>query len=142
MPERAKPTPSKIADVVAGILMERRIFLVEKRRACDEADSGYVEIPGGHVDPGETLEDALRRELKEELGIEVEKARLVQKSLAKATNGERQRIHYFHVEKWNGRIESKEAEQVYWESDVSNLSIVPDRRAILRLLRVRTPDSK
>jgi len=121
--------------------MERRIFLVEERRANDEADPGYVEIPGGHVDPGETLEDALRRELKEELGIEVEKARLVQKSLAKATNGERQRIHYFHVEKWNGRIESKEAEQVYWESDVSNLSIVPDRRAVRRLLRVQTPDS-
>jgi 8-oxo-dGTP diphosphatase len=93
MPERAKPTPSKIADVVAGILMERRTFLAEKRRANDEADPGYVEIPGGHVDPGETLEDALRRELKEELGIEVQKARLVQKSLAKATNGERQRIH-------------------------------------------------
>ncbi len=115
---------------------------MEKRRANDEADPGYVEIPGGHVDPGETLEDALRRELKEELGIEIEKASLVQKSLAKATNGERQRIHYFHVEKWNGRIESKEAEQVYWESDVSNLSIVPDRRAVRRLLRVQTPDSK
>src|SRR6266702_4229032 len=137
MPERAKPTPSKIADVVAGILVERRIFLVEKRRACDEADSGYVEVPGGHVDPDETLEDALRREMKEELGIEVEKAKLVQKSLYTATNGERQRIHYFHVEKWNGRIESKEAERVYWESEISNLGIIPDRRAVQKILRVQ-----
>jgi 8-oxo-dGTP diphosphatase len=142
MPERAKPASSKITDVVAGILMERRTFLVERRRADDEADPGYVEIPGGHVDPGETLEGALRRELKEELGIDVKKVRLVQNSLAEATNGERQRIHYFHVEKWNGRVESKEAEHVYWESDVSNLSIVPDRSAVRRLLRVQTPESK
>ena len=122
------------ANVVAGILTEGRTFLVEKRRANDEADPGYVEIPGGHVDSNETLEDALRREMREELGIEVERARLVQKSIATATNGERQRIHYFYVEKWNGRIESNEAERVYWESEVSNLSIHPDRIAVRRIL--------
>ena len=122
------------ADVVAGILMERGRFLVEKRRADDEADPGFVEIPGGHVDPDESLEEALRREMREELGIEIEKVRLVQKSLATATNGERQRIHYFHVEKWNGRIRSTEAERVYWESEISNLSIIPDRRAVRKIL--------
>jgi mutator protein MutT len=131
-----------IANVVAGILTEKRKFLVEKRRADDKADPGFVEIPGGHVDPNETLEEALRREMREELGIHVKKARLVQKSLATATNGERQRIHYFHVEKWNGRIRSTEAERVYWESEVSNLSIVPDKRAVRRILRVQNPDGK
>jgi hypothetical protein len=80
--------------------------------------------------------------MREELGIHVEKAKLVQKSLATATNGERQRIHYFHVEKWNGRIRSTEAERVYWESEVSKLSIVPDRRAVRRILRVQNPDGK
>ena len=122
------------ADVVAGILMERGRFLVEKRRADDEADPGFVEIPGGHVDPDESLEEALRREMREELGIEIEKVRLVQKSLATATNGERQRIHYFHVEKWKGRIRSTEAERVYWESEISNLSVIPDRRAVRKVL--------
>jgi len=126
-----------IADCVDGILVERRRFLVEKRRDDDDADPGLIEIPGGHVDPDETLEDALRREMKEELGIDVEKARLVQKSLYTATNGERQRIHYFYVEKWNGRLRSTEAERVYWESEISNLSIIPDRRAVRRILRVQ-----
>ncbi len=126
-----------IADCVDGILVERRRFLVEKRRDDDDADPGLMEIPGGHVDPDETLEDALRREMKEELGIDVEKARLVQKSLYTATNGERQRIHYFHVEKWNGRTRSTEAERVYWESEIGNLSIIPDRRAVRRILRVQ-----
>jgi mutator protein MutT len=126
-----------IADCVDGILVERRRFLVEKRRDDDDADPGLIEIPGGHVDPDETLEDALRREMKEELGIDVEKGRLVQKSLYTATNGERQRIHYFHVEKWNGRIRSTEAERVYWESEIGNLSIIPDRRAVRRILRAQ-----
>src|SRR5207245_8328319 len=95
------------------------------------------EITGGHIDTDEALEDGLRREMKEELGNDVEKARLVQNSLYTATNGERQRIHYFHVEKWNGRIRSTEAERVYWESEIGNLSIIPDRRAVRRILRVQ-----
>ena len=140
MGEKEKATPATVSDVVAGILMEGRKFLVEKRRDDDEADPGYVEIPGGHVDPGESLEDALRREMKEELGVDVERARLVQKSLATATNGERQRIHYFHVEKWKGKITSSEAERVYWESIVANLNISPDRRAVQRILRTWSPD--
>ena len=132
--ERDQTRRRTIADCVDGILVERRKFLVEKRRDDDDADPGLIEVPGGHVDPDETLEDALRREMKEELGINVEKARLVQKSLYTASNGERQRIHYFHVEKWNGRIRSTEAKRVYWESEVSNLGIAPDRRAVRRIL--------
>src|SRR6266568_3544293 len=123
------------ANVVAGILTKNGKFLVEKRRDNDEADPGYVEIPGGHVREGESLENALRREMKEELGIEVERMKLVSESLATATNGEKQRIHYFHVERWNGIIKSKEAEKVYWESQVSGLSMAPDRAAIESLLR-------
>jgi len=126
-----------IEDLVAGILIEKRKFLVEKRRDDEDADPGYIEIPGGHVEKDETLQDALRREMREELGIDVEKAKLVQRGLYTATNGERGRIHYFHVEKWTGRIVSKEAERVYWESDVSTLSIMPDRRAIRRILMVQ-----
>jgi 8-oxo-dGTP diphosphatase len=127
--------------VVDGILMIRGKFLVEKRREDDDADPGFIEIPGGHVDKGETLVEALKREMKEEIGTNIEEAKLVQRSLYTATNGERLRIHYFHVEKWSGRIVSREAERVYWESKISNLSIPPDRRAIRRILRVQNPKS-
>jgi mutator protein MutT len=132
--DRDRTQRKTIEVLVAGILMKRRKFLIEKRRDDKEVDPGYIEIPGGHVEKDETLEDALRREMKEELGINVEKAKLLQRSLYTATNGERGRIHYFHVEKWNGRIVSNEAERVYWESEVSNLSIPPDRRAVRRVL--------
>jgi len=132
--ERDQTRRRTIADCVDGILVKRRKFLVEKRRDDDDADPGLIEIPGGHVDPDETLEDALIREMKEELGINVQKATLVEKCLYTASNGERQRIHYFHLERWNGRIRPTEAERVYWESEISNLSIAPDRKAVRKAL--------
>ncbi len=139
--DRGRVQRRVIEDLVEGILIDKREFLVEKRRDDEDIDPGYVEIPGGHVNKDETLENALRRELKEELGIDVEKSKFVQRSLYSATNGERGRIHYFHVEKWKGRIVSKEAERVYWESEVSNLSIAPDRKAVRRILKVENRDS-
>ena len=135
----SSPGKRRIENLVAGILLDKERFLVEKRRLDKEADPGYIEIPGGHVERGETFEEALRREMKEELGIHVEKARMIGKALTTATNGERGRIHYFHIEKWQGRIRSSEAERVYWESDVSKLSISPDQRLIRNLLKDIAP---
>jgi len=124
-----------IVDTVAGIFVRRGRVLVEKRRADDPADPGLTVIPGGHVNPGELLEIALRREMREELGIRVGKMRLVLKRLYTASNGERQRIHYFHVVEWKGRIRSREAETVYWEPRIANLSGSPERRIVRRLLK-------
>jgi len=55
---------------VGVILNEARQILISKR-AIDSHQGGLWEFPGGKVEPGETLEQGLLRELKEELGIEV-----------------------------------------------------------------------
>ncbi len=102
--------------------------LVERRRPNDEADPGAIVLPGGHVDKGESLEQALRREMKEELGIQVEKMKFALTRTYTASNGEKQRIHYFHIEKWRGKIESRESESVYWESVVNNLHDARERK--------------
>ncbi len=124
-----------IAELVAGILTKNGRFLVEKRRLDDEANPGYVEIPGGHVNTGESLKEALKRELREELGIRVNRVSFVGNGLATASTGEKGRIHYFHVTSWHGRIRAKEAERVYWEKRVPELSIPSDRRAVERVLK-------
>jgi 8-oxo-dGTP diphosphatase len=61
----------KIKRVTCAIIQhEGKILLA--RRLPDDAQGGLWEFPGGKVDPGETEEECLLRELDEELGIGVE----------------------------------------------------------------------
>ena len=55
--------------VLTGILKDNDLFLVVKRNEDDELFAGAWEFPGGHLEDGETLKDALKRELKEEIGF-------------------------------------------------------------------------
>ena len=124
-------------ECVSGILIDDRLVLVEKRRDDDEADPGLVMLPGGHVEKNESLEECLKREMSEELGIHVGAIAPVRVRDYVASNGEGQRIHYFHVKDWTREIESNEAERVYWESDLENLSDLVEREIVSKLLSRR-----
>ena len=125
----------EVAECVAGVLIRGSTVLVEKRRSDDDADPGLVMLPGGHVEPNESIPEALKREMREELGIRVEKLLPSRIRHYTASNGERQRIQYFHIKNWNGKIQSNEAETVYWESNVENLSDETERKIVLKLMR-------
>lgn len=56
--------------VVAGVIEDARGRILLARRTAGRDLAGLWEFPGGKVDPGETPEQALVRELREELGIE------------------------------------------------------------------------
>jgi len=123
-----------VAECVSGVLIADGAVLVERRRADDDADPGQVLIPGGHVEVGESLSRALKREMREELGILVGKITPIRVRYYIASNGERQRIHYLQIKDWKGKITSNEAEAVYWESDISRLSDAMERKIVLKLL--------
>ncbi len=57
--------------VVAGVIMKDGRVLIAKRRQGDRL-GGKWEFPGGKIDAGESPQDALTRELREELGIATE----------------------------------------------------------------------
>ncbi len=59
-------------DVVAGVIRGADGTFLITQRMADDTLGGYWEFPGGKVEPGEELVAALRRELREELGVETE----------------------------------------------------------------------
>ena len=61
---------SQPIQVVAGLIAQSRRYLITRRKQNTDFP-GLWEFPGGKREPGESMEDCLRRELREELGIEV-----------------------------------------------------------------------
>ena len=76
-----------VLKVVAGFLKKGDKFLLV-RRPLNKKRGGLWEFPGGKVEDGETLKEAIERELKEELGIETKAKNLVCKTIYKYPEGE------------------------------------------------------
>lgn len=60
----------RLVHVVAGVIRDARGRILLARRTEGRDLAGLWEFPGGKIEPGETAEHALARELREELGIE------------------------------------------------------------------------
>jgi len=126
-------------DVVVGVVFCGGRFFAEKRKADEKIDQGIVCLPGGHVEPKETRDGALMREMKEELGIEVKKLRFIKRSSWVASNGERQDIYYYLVLEYRGKPVCREVEEILWIENVDELDVEIDRQAVKEgraLLRV------
>lgn len=61
----------QVIEVAAGVIFDRDQHLLACERPVGKALAGKWEFPGGKLEPGETAEQALRRELYEELALEV-----------------------------------------------------------------------
>lgn len=124
----------KVCDVIAFILLKDGKLLAEERMPTKKVDPEKIVIPGGHVKKGESLVDACKRELKEELNIDCKNFEFVCKSLHDA-GSEIQIIHYFLCKNWKGNIKTKEAKKIMWldKKKLNKLSYGIDRRAVNRL---------
>jgi len=66
--------PEKIIDVAVGVLLRPDGTVLLGNRPADKPWPGWWELPGGKLEPGESVLQALTRELKEEIGITVTQA--------------------------------------------------------------------
>ena len=73
--------------VTAAIIQDQGRFFVA-RRGPGEKLAGLWEFPGGKVEPGETLQESLTREIKEELGVEALVGMVLAETQYKYAHGE------------------------------------------------------
>lgn len=101
--------------VVAGILENNGRILICRRRA-DQPHPLKWEFPGGKVEPGESPEQALMRELLEELGIE--SATPVEVARYEFSYPEKKPILliFLRVPAWTGEIVNKIFDAIVWEA--------------------------
>ena len=107
-----KDAPQPV-DVAAAVLTRPDGSVLLAQRPKDKVYAGYWEFPGGKVVPGETVPAALKREIHEELGVEVEHAYpwITQVfTYPHATV----RLHFFRVTSWKGVLVAREHEGLDW----------------------------
>jgi 8-oxo-dGTP diphosphatase len=123
-------------ECVAFMLIEDGRVLAEKRKQTKSLVPGAVALPGGHMEGDEDPEAALRRELREELGVVAREAAYVCSLLHRAE--ELRKIHYFAVERWDGAILNLEAEALLWVAldEPHRLDLEIDRVAVREYVRV------
>lgn len=126
--------------VVAGVIADARGRILLARRTSGRDLAGLWEFPGGKLDPGETPERALARELHEELGIEVRRSEPL---IAVPQNYRDKRIvlDVRRILEWRGKPSGREGQALAW-SPPTKLSAYPmppaDRPVVAAL---RKPDS-
>jgi len=101
-----------VLDVVAGIVWRDGEYLaVERPEGANMA--GWWEFPGGKIEPGETREDALVREFREELGVtptRFEYWRALEHEYEEFVV----RLHFFHIRNYSGELQPLEKQRMAW----------------------------
>ena len=102
-------------EVAVGILIrEGDGALLLSTRPQGKPYAGYWEFPGGKIEPGESVEQALRRELQEELGITIASAeawKVTEHDYPHALV----RLHWCKVLRWQGEFEMREGQTMCWQ---------------------------
>jgi 8-oxo-dGTP diphosphatase len=127
--------------VVAAALFDHAGRVLIAQRPAGKALAGRWEFPGGKVDAGESEQGALRRELREELGIEVLAARPFMR-LAHAYEDRDVELSLWIVERFAGEPRSLDAQRLKWVSPAALAAediLEADQPFITALREVRAP---
>jgi len=91
--ERTGGPGRSVTEVAVGVLVRNDGAFLLTSRPAGKPYAGYWEFPGGKLEAGESVEQALRRELHEELV----------------------RLHFCKVFDWSGELQMREAQSYSWE---------------------------
>lgn len=129
-PERA------VVDVAVGLLVAADGRFLLTSRPAGKVYAGYWEFPGGKLEPGETVAQALARELAEELGIALDPAdvQLWKQQMVDYPHA-LVRLNFCKVTVWQGELHMREQQQAAWQSlPVSVSPVLPGTVPVLAWL--------
>ncbi len=127
----------KRVEVAAAVIQNDRGEFLLAQRPVGKIYAGYWEFPGGKVEAGESAADALKRELHEELGLEIDAAYpWLTRDFDYAHAAVR--LRFFRVLAWRGEPHGREQQQFAWQrrGELTVAPVLPANGPILRALEL------
>ena len=103
-----------VVEVAVGVLIRPDGQFLLASRPEGKPYAGYWEFPGGKLEAGETVAQALARELHEELGIQIGPVTPWRVELVDYPHA-LVRLHFCKVSAWSGELEMREGQRCSWE---------------------------
>lgn len=129
--------PVRPLEVVAAVIQRSDGRFLLAQRPVGRVYAGYWEFPGGKVEPGESLHQALERELREELGIRVG---LAYPWVSRCFHYPHAlvRLNFFRVTGWQGKPHGHEEQALAWQraEALTVHPMLPANAPILRALQL------
>ena len=123
-----------VVEVAVGILIQADGSFLLTSRPPGKVYAAYWEFPGGKLEAGESVLDALRRELHEELGIDTTAATLWRTEMVDYPHA-LVRLNFCKVTAWTGVLAMREGQQCSWQQlPVQLAPVLPGTVPVLALL--------
>lgn len=123
-----------LTEVAVGVLIDAEGRFLLTSRPEGKVYAGYWEFPGGKLESGESVEDALRRELIEEIGVCIGAAHAWKTQLVDYPHA-LVRLNFCKVFDWRGQLQMHEGQQYRWEClPVQCAPVLPGTVPVLRWL--------
>ena len=125
----------KSVDVVAGLIVQKELLLV-----CQRSEHAAFplkwEFPGGKVEKEETGEDALRRELEEELGIQADKLSEIFRHRHKYSHNFAVNLRFYRVHSFTGVLTNLAFQRMAWVGvdELSGMDLLDGDLPLVNLL--------
>ncbi len=101
---------------VSVCILKKNKKILFTKRPTQKYYGDYWEFPGGKLEKKETFEEAIKRELFEELGIRIDIKNLVNLDIINHTYDKKTFIimSVFYLKKWTGKIRNKDTKDFFW----------------------------
>ena len=115
MTATAPPAERSVVQVVAAVIFRADGQYLLAQRPAGKVYAGYWEFPGGKIEPGESAQEALARELHEELGIEVIRAYpwITRRYAYQHATVD---LHFHRVVEYQGEPHGRERQALAWQA--------------------------